>query len=283
MANARGKAMDNTHLSIDLAERRGFIHRDYIAHCLRWSHVARFLTKGRLYETADILDIGCGRDLPLLRLLYSSRLIPKTGSYTGVDINKLEPPFNLGRFPYELVPQRDVCMWDDKGSTFRVITCFEVLEHVEPSHSFDMLKRIASLLEDEGVAFLSTPVYDQATGAAANHVNEMSFRGLQFLIENAGLRVQKVYGTFASMRDYQHKLDDEGLTPLFDRLREYYDSNYLSTIFAPLFPELSRNCLWRVCKAQIEEPSAVPVDRIMDPCNSSSEAWTTFIKENFNG
>ena len=43
MANARGKEIDNTHLSIDQAEERGFIHRDYIAHCLRWTHVAKYL------------------------------------------------------------------------------------------------------------------------------------------------------------------------------------------------------------------------------------------------
>ena len=42
MANARGKEIDNTHLSIDQAEARGFIHRDYIAHCLRWTHVSVF-------------------------------------------------------------------------------------------------------------------------------------------------------------------------------------------------------------------------------------------------
>ena len=282
MANVRGKAMDNTHLSIDLAERRGFIHRDYIAHCLRWSHVANYINKGRLYQTADILDIGCGKDLPLLRLLYSSRLIPETGSYTGIDINKLEAPFNLGRFNYELVPQTDVCKWDDKGSTFRVITCFEVLEHVEPSHTFAMLKRIASLLEDEGVAFLSTPVYDSAVGAAANHVNEMSFKGLKFLIEHAGLKVEKVYGTFASIRDYKDQIDANGLTTVFDRLREYYDSNYLSTIFAPLFPEQSRNCLWRVSRADLIRSDLTP-ESVSAATNSSSELWTNFIKENFNG
>ncbi len=99
MANIRGKAMDNTHLSIDQAEKRGFIHRDYIAHCLRWSHVVKFMGEKSRYKTADLLDIGCGKDLPLLRLLYSSKMIPDTGSYTGVDINKLEAPFNLGRYP----------------------------------------------------------------------------------------------------------------------------------------------------------------------------------------
>ena len=53
MANIRGKAMDNTHLSIDQAEKRGFIHRDYIAHCLRWSHVAKFMGEKSRYKTAD--------------------------------------------------------------------------------------------------------------------------------------------------------------------------------------------------------------------------------------
>jgi 2-polyprenyl-3-methyl-5-hydroxy-6-metoxy-1,4-benzoquinol methylase len=282
MANARGKAIDNTHLSIDQAETRGFIHRDYIAHCLRWSHVANYLSKGHLYETADILDIGCGRDLPLARLLYSSRLIPKTGSYTGIDVNPLSVPFSLGKFPYELVERTDVCRWDSGGSTFRVITCFEVLEHVEPEHSFRMLKRIGELLEPDGVAFLSTPNYSATVGAAANHVNEMSYDGLRFLIECAGLKVDKVYGTFASIRDYKDQIDAQGLTRLFDSLREYYDSNYLSTIFAPLFPEQSRNCLWRVSKDTIGVPPNHLPSQVSDARHSSSTLWSNFITENFH-
>ena len=31
---------------------------------------------------------------------------------------------------------------------------------------------------------------------------------------------------------------------MFDRLNEYYDSNLVSNIMAPLFPKYSRNCLW---------------------------------------
>lgn len=287
MTNVRGKEIDNTHLSIDLAERRGFIHRDYIAHCLRWSHVANFISKKRLYETADILDIGCGRDLPLLRLLYSSRLIPTTGSYTGIDINRLEAPFNLGRFNYELVGQTDVCKWADGGSTFKIITSFEVLEHVEPEHSFRILQRIAALLEDDGTAFISTPCYDAGVGAAGNHVNEMSYEGLLFLIEEAGLEIDKVFGTFASIRDYEGQLSlYPGLSTIFDRLREYYDSNYLATVFAPLFPEQSRNCLWRLKKSKQKMLPGVaelrrPFD-IAEPHHSSSSKWTSFIKEQFH-
>ena len=63
MANARGKEIDNTHLSIDQAEERGFIHRDYIAHCLRWTHVAKYLHLKSRYKKASILDIGCGKDM----------------------------------------------------------------------------------------------------------------------------------------------------------------------------------------------------------------------------
>ena len=286
MANARGKTMDNTHLSIDQAETRGFIHRDYIAHCLRWSHVAKFMGEKSRYKTADLLDIGCGKDLPLLRLLYSSKLIPDTGSYTGIDINKLEAPFNLGRYPHELVGQTDVCEWNDNGSTFAVITCFEVLEHVEPEHSFRILQRIASLLEDDGRAFFSTPCYDASVGAAGNHVNEMSFDGLHALIDAAGLEVVQVNGTFASIRDYQGQLEKDGHGPLFNRLRGYYDTNYLATIFAPLYPHLSRNAIWRVRKPQgivgNKHELGKTIPALADAAgasHSSSDKWTDFINQ----
>lgn len=281
MANARGKEIDNTHLSIDQAEKRGFIHRDYIAHCLRWTHVAKYMQQKQRYKTVDLLDIGCGKDLPLLRLLYSSKLIPDTGSYTGIDVNKLEVPFTLGRFDYELVPQTDVCKWEDKGSTFGVITSFEVLEHVEPAHTFAILKRIRSLLEVNGVAFLSTPCYDAHVGAAGNHVNEMSFKALRALILLAGLRVDNVWGTFASIRDYQGQLEADGYGSLFDKLREYYDSNYLATIFAPLYPSLARNALWRVSRDGVPY-SGSPQEllaTVSEAKHSSSEKWCQFVSD----
>ena len=62
MSNARGKTVDTTFLSLDNAEERGFIHRDYIAHCMRWTHVIKQLPRGKLYERATIVDAGCGRE-----------------------------------------------------------------------------------------------------------------------------------------------------------------------------------------------------------------------------
>jgi 2-polyprenyl-3-methyl-5-hydroxy-6-metoxy-1,4-benzoquinol methylase len=273
MANARGKHIDNTHLSIDQAEERGFIHRDYISHCLRWTHVAKYLHLQQRYKTSNVLDIGCGKDVPLAKMMFTSRLVPDTGSYVGVDYNKLEMPeaFKNARWKPELhggvvFPEAE-CLGDRK---FDVITSFEVVEHVEPLGAFKILEGIKDRLSDKGVAFISTPVFDPQVGAAANHVNEMTFNTLAWMIRKAGLQVDKVYGTFASIRDYKDQLEKDGLKDVFDRLREYYDSNYLATIFAPLYPQLSRNAMWVLSKdkGEHEMPS---IDK--DSQLSSSDQW----------
>lgn len=279
MSNARGKSIDNTHLSIDTAEERGFLHRDYIAHCFRWSHVVKYMYQRSIYKEADVLDIGCGREQPLAKLLYSSRLAP--ASYTGVDVNVLQKAPQLARCDWvELHGQTDICKWNDQGSTFRVITCFEVLEHVEPKHSFAILKRIYDLLEPEGIAFISTPCYDPGVGAAANHVNEMSYLGLRYLIQRSGLHVENVFGTFASMRDYKDHLYAMGHGEVFELLHQYYDSNVLATIFAPMFPRESRNCLWRLQKGRLQsEIPFIASGDVYNKSHSSSDQWVPFIQE----
>lgn len=291
MANARGKKIDNTHLSIDTAEERRLIHRDYIAHTMRWSHVARHLHHGQLYKRAHILDIGCGREVPLARLLYSNRLIPVSGSYTGVDYNKkLEMPEMLkqAKFKMYLVPGMEF----PKGfkpmkqtGGYDVITCFEVAEHVEPAGTLAILEGIRDNLSKDGVAFLSTPCYDPQTGAADNHVNEMSYQGFGALIQYAGLYVNNVFGTFASIKDYKSLLDDPNnerygdLRKAFERLREYYDTNYLATILAPLFPAQSRNCMWQVSLTKTEDDWVYPtISNLSDQQHSSSAEWPAFIQ-----
>lgn len=279
MVNARNKEIDNTHLSIDQAEERGFIHRDYLAHCLRWTHVAKYLNEKKRYETHHVLDIGCGRDQPLPRLMYTSRLIPKTGTYTGIDYNKLTPHemFHTGKFPITLIGNAafpDVALPRDYYDT---IVCFEVLEHVEPAHSFRMLKGIRGLLADEGRAFISTPCYDYQVGAAANHVNEMSYLALGAMIEAAGLSVANVWGTFASQKDYKHLLTPAA-REIFEDLSQYYDSNYLATVFAPLFPDKARNCLWELRAMNLGDwRSFEPLSTLTDAHHSSSTRWADFV------
>lgn len=303
MANARGKAIDNTHLSIDQAEARGFIHRDYIAHCLRWSHVSKFIREKNRYKTARVLDVGCGKDLPLARLLHTSRTSP--AQYVGIEYNKkmasLAEEHNFGSmdiqvfFDIDFVQAVDalangnyqVTGGDDEVATFAppsIITCFEVLEHVEPAHARQMVRRmmeIAALNEKGCDLFISTPNWDPRVGAADNHVNEMKHEAVGYLLESEGLQIVNYYGTFASQKDYKLRqwIDDSELdhdcvvlNKLWEALGDYYDSNYLSTIFAPLFPAQARNCLWhcRVAEPSYQPAFGTPSDE--EPF-TSSEKW----------
>lgn len=284
MANKRGKEVDTTFLSMETACDRGFIHRDYLAHCLRFSHIAKFLNAGGRYKTFHVLDVGCGRETPLPKLLYSSRLTHTTGSYTGVDVGPIIEPKSIntstGKFRMELHPKTDFLKFTGRPTGYDVIVSFEVMEHVEPYHTFQLLSRIRQKLAAGGNGFISTPCYDQKAGAADNHVSEFSFQAFKALVELAGFTVVNVWGTFASQRDYKKELGKSGLDiqDVFDKLNEYYDSNVLACLFAPLFPELARNCIWQL-QASSTKPALAPAivkDLQARPeVHSSSARWAT--------
>lgn len=296
MTNKAGRHIDKTYLSIDNAETRGFIHRDYIAHCLRWSHFIKCIAKGSAYKAARVLDIGCGKETPLAKLLYSSKMFPEF--YRGVDIGKIDLP-KLGKYQrqaefhrYTDIAEVDISVdyWSFK---YDFIVCFEVLEHVEPAHCIKILKKIHDLLTPDGTAFISTPCWDEVH-TAGNHVNEMRYEVISALIERHGFSIDSVYGTFASIKDYRHKLDNavgdwrrqEGEDPmmhnpsnrtlavkiLFDELRDYYDTNFLACLFAPIFPQYSRNCLWKIIKKRKDYIDCFGLARCKQPW-SSSELW----------
>lgn len=274
MSNPNRK-IDKTHLSADTTEDRQIIHRDVIAHCLRWSHVAKYLHQNQRYKDAHILDIGCGREQPLAKMLYSNRLVPSNGSYTGVDYNKLtlEPMLEAAakRFPINLIGEKAFPDCELPREKYDIITCFEVLEHVQPLGSYRILEGIEKLLSDDGVAFVSTPNYDEDTGAAANHINELKYETTEALIRRAGLEIESHFGTFASIKDYKEAIKADGLQELFDSLRAYYDSNYLATIFAPLYPSKARNVLWRIKKQKTGELFTTKISDLKQPLSSSNE------------
>lgn len=303
MANVRGKSIDATHLSIDTAEDRFIQHRDYVAHCLRWAAVVRRMGRNNSYKKARVLDVGCGVDTPMARMLYSNKMVPE--SYVGVDYNSPEKIARSleffrpkrggeGKFPIRvfggvdfaddgqvdvIVPNSDDPELHILGNEVgfpNVVTCFEVLEHVEPEHAVRMLRKVRGILSVfDGVFYMSTPCYDRGVGAAGNHVNEMTRGALGSVLENLGFAVVENYGTFASQRDYRDHLFAEypGLLKAYDRLSEYYDSNLIANMWAPLVPQHSRNNFWtlRVAGPSYERKFA-PLSEVAEPW-SSSEHW----------
>ncbi len=248
------RMLDKSHLSIDLAEERGLIHRDYIAHCFRWSHVVKLLMRNHSYKGARIIDIGCGKDQPLPRLMYANKM---TGFYyTGIDINNLIAHEMLAKahsnrkILTQLIQNQDASLLDPerlKWGKGNYLVCFEVLEHMHPVIMGRMLKHWHNLLNDDAIVFVSTPVYNGS--AAANHINEMSRETLMAAFGHHKWEIVANYGTFASISDLQKVMSDSDIE-LLNELRNYYDTNVLATIFAPKYPKASRNNLWVLKKSE---------------------------------
>lgn len=253
MAQNPNRLMDKTHLSLDMAEERLIIHRDFIAHCFRWSHVVKRLMQRHAYKDAHILDIGCGRDQPLPRLLYANRM---TGfDYSGMDINTLYPHEALvtahtnGKMRVALHSETDASLLDPSKLKWGLGThliCFEVLEHMQPYIANRMILNWKRLLQPGATAWVSTPVFNGS--AAANHINEMHWQTLGSAFEQLSFEVVNWYGTFASQSDLKPAMSASDLK-LMDVLGDYYDSNVLSNIFAPKYPQVSRNILWELRSA----------------------------------
>jgi len=249
------REIDKTSLSLDLAEERLFVHRDYIAHCLRWSHIIRHISTR--YKTSRVFDIGCGKETPLVRMLYSSRMIPE--SYTGVEVNKIkltQTHLNISRrTKLSILDQVDFSNMDVEEYVFinkhpTLITCLEVLEHMIPEKVDRVIQNIYKLSDENTDIFISSPCFNGKS--AKNHINEMTY---EFLKEKLSLNfnIVNVWGTFASQSDIKPELQELGLMDLFETLRSYYDNNYLATIFAPLLPHRSRNCMWYIKKGESHE------------------------------
>ena len=231
------------------------VHRDYAAHFFRWG----WATKWFYRKDASVLDVGCGPDLALPRSgAYRNRM---PGTYVGVDLNKLEWPWKQPAWAtlYGETDFTDIevqrTLWKNHGP-FDAVICFEVIEHMTVERGDELLAGIRRLMKDDGYALLSTPVFNGSR--AANHIHEYGIGELKRKIEDAGLLVDKRYGTFAShadvvrgIRDWYLKHGNRGLAQfemLYEELREFHSDDVLSTFLAPAIPDYSRNNAWRLIK-----------------------------------
>lgn len=235
--------INKTQLDLTKAEERQLVHRDYLAHCLRWSHILRNADIG---ET--ILDLGCA-DAPLAMAFYTNKFKPKL--YVGVDIRSslIEKNRQLKfNFPVEFITANLITEIDKiPVNRYTIVAMLEVLERVEKKDGLVILNNVLKVMNDDTVLYLSTPCFNGSK--AGNHVYEWRWDELRKELEPRFL-IQHVYGTFASQKDIKDELNDHERY-VFERLYDYYDSNLLSILFAPLHPSTSRNCLWVLKKKQL--------------------------------
>jgi 2-polyprenyl-3-methyl-5-hydroxy-6-metoxy-1,4-benzoquinol methylase len=236
------KQCNKTHLSISQAEDREIVHRDYLAHCMRWSHVLKNVEIG---ET--VLDLGCA-DAPLGMMLYANKFRPDR--YVGVDIREgiletAKAKLSKANFPVELINVNLITEFNRVPKyDYTVITSFEMVEHIHQQFVEPLLKNISEIMSDKTTFFLSTPCFSGSK--AGNHVYEWRYQELKDVLVKY-FKVEANYGTFMRQAALKQVWTPEEMI-LFDKLHEYYDSNVLSIIFAPLHPEVASNCIWRLRK-----------------------------------
>lgn len=211
-----------------------WVHRDYGAHFFRWGFAGRFVTG----ET-DVLDIGCGPDVPMINALTMPRnQVPR--SYVGVDMNN-EPQRAPSRGWATLHWNFDFTKNYKKLGQFDLVTCFEVIEHARTDDGLKLLKGMRACLRPTGKILLSTPVFNGK--AAANHLHEYTIEELRRAVAKAGLQIAQRFGTFASQRDIK-KVATAAELDVVKRLSDYYSGEVLSCFLAPLYPDASRNNVW---------------------------------------
>lgn len=252
MSKLETKHYNTTQLDPYQAMERQIEHRDQAAHLFRWTHILKVMRIGD-----NVTDFGAGT-ANLLETLYRNRF--KAGKYIGLEIKK--STVEAARDKFKDVPwaefhvvdlvKEDLSFFENLPKAKHVCS-FEVLEHVGKVNGPAFMERFAACGDEGTIYYLSTPNYDAKVGAAGNHTYDAGDgNGVQpqeFTHEETAALIDphfeiiKKFGTFASQSDYKHLLTS-AQKEMFNALSEYYSSNIISILFAPLFPEQSRNTMW---------------------------------------
>lgn len=246
------KEYNTTQLDPEVTFKRHVFHRDQFAHYLRWTHILKNAKIGM-----NILDFGSGSG-NLLQTLYRNRYKGKEYlglEYRAITVAKANMKYadvDWARFEQCDITTENLIFKPKDNLGWDIIACLEVLEHVGKHNVDTVLQNIYNNMSSKTICYISTPCYDPIVGPAQNHIvngviGEMTYNELKEKLLKTGFKIKKVFGTFASIKDYKHLLND-WQQKMFDGLSEYYDSNLLSVMMAPFFPEQSRNCLWILTK-----------------------------------
>lgn len=137
-----------------------------------YEHLPRYALAKRLVQGKAVLDFGCGTG-------YGSAVLAGAGGRVlGLDIDA--EAIAWARSTHTGSGAQFHCC-DDLGATlpsasFDVVTCFEMIEHVDLQTQNRVIEQIARLLRDEGVFVISTPNPEITGMYGANpyHLREMT-------------------------------------------------------------------------------------------------------------
>ena len=239
---------NTTELPVETSLKKNFFHRDQIAHYFRWAFVGQKLNIGE-----NIIDFGSGKG-ELAKVLWANRMKPK--SYIGLDIKPIKPITLHGKeidwvdlIQVDLINPHLELPKGDK------VCSFEVIEHVGKQNVDKFLTNFKSCGNKGATYYLSTP--NNNGTCAKNHTynsgdgrgvacQEFNNKELEEAIIRNGFTIVNKYGTFASQSDYKDLLEQD-FPGLWDKLNDYYYHHVMAVLFAPMYPDQSRNTFWELC------------------------------------
>ena len=235
--------------------------QDYFVHMLRFSTVVDQV-KGK-----NIFDIGCGKYTNLLKALCMMERGPDYRFYIGTDYNKCKK----WREDYAaiwdktvLLDELDFTDEDDfgfimdslvqvfEGEPF-VITCFEVLEHMDFEMQNKFLYNLSRILHcpklNVECCMFSTPNFNGYP--AKNHISELSWKLLEEMFSRYDIAIMQAQGLSAWKKYHKQEYLAPGTNP--PKYAEFMPVPLQKMIWGAALPrKYSNNILYNLTAASNE-------------------------------
>ncbi|PHX99428.1 MAG: hypothetical protein CK529_09475 [Rhodospirillaceae bacterium] len=182
----RGTGPDNAGLlaSASGSDFTDFMRERYVpgtwSKIAEYEHVPRYALAKDVVKGKTVLDFGCGTGYG------AAKLATQAASVTGLDIDTAAIRWASATHRNDNL--KFVCLADLGASlpaaSFDVVTCFEMIEHVDHETQKALIASFARLLKPDGVMLISTPNPETTKlyGANPYHIREMNEAELHDLV-----------------------------------------------------------------------------------------------------
>jgi len=178
-----------------------------------YEHVPRYALATNVVKGKAVLDFGCGTGYG------AAKLAAHAASVTGLDIDTAA--IRWATATHRSTNLKFVCLADLGASlpaaSFDVITCFEMIEHVDHATQKAVIASFARLLKPDGVMLISTPNPETTKlyGANPYHIREMNEAELHELVSPHFNAVQVLRQHVRAGVTFEQKDNDTGLKSSF--------------------------------------------------------------------
>lgn len=239
----------------------GMTSQDYFVHMLRFTKVID------LVHGKNIFDIGCGKYTNLLKALCMMRRGPDYKCYIGTDYNQCQrwrPNYkpiwdktliydNMDFTKTSDVDKLINCLETVYADEPFVITCFEVLEHMDFEMQNKFMYNLSRILHNPKLnvecCLFSTPNHNGSP--AKNHICEVSYKLEEEMFERYDLMICQAQGLSAWKKFCKQENLAPGVNP--PQYVDFMPEPLQKMIWGALLPrQFSNNILYNLASGKSE-------------------------------